>query len=240
MQTKQIMKTKLSLFIATSFLLISCQGQTNKSVKTLAVDDYSKSLESTPNAQLIDVRTPQEYSEDHIGKAQNINWNGADFVSQVEKLDKSKPVFVYCKVGGRSGQAASKLVELGFSDVYNLEGGIMKWNASGKNSTAVKTDKIIGICDQEYNEFIKSNKKVVVNFHAEWCAPCKKMNPYMTRFETDLKGDVTLKRFDAYQNKTIVDYLKLDSLPVVIVYENGIEIWRNVGYLSEEDLKKHL
>ena len=62
----------------------------------------------------------------------------------------------------------------------------------------------------------------------------------MTRFETELKGDVILKRFDADQNKTIVEYLKLDSLPVVIVYENGIEIWRNVGFLSEEDLKKHL
>lgn len=234
------MKSKLALFIAPLFLLVSCQGQTSPSVKNLAVETYAKTLESTTNPQLIDVRTPQEFAEDHIGNAQNINWNGNDFVAQVEKLDKTKPVFVYCKVGGRSSQAASKLAELGFSEVYNLEGGIMKWNASGKTISAVKTDKIIGICDQEYNEFIKSNKKVIVNFYAEWCAPCKKMAPYMTRLQSELKGTTTLKRFDADQNKTIVDYLKLDSLPVVIIYENGVETWRNVGFLSEEEIKKHL
>lgn len=234
------MKSKLSLFIAATFLLLSCQGQTNKGVKTLSVDEYAKTLEATSNAQFIDVRTPQEYSQDHIGNAQNINWNGSDFVTQVEKLDKTKPVFVYCKVGGRSSQAATKLIELGFSEVYNLDGGIMKWNASGKSISTQKSDKIIGICDQEYNEFIKSNKKVVVNFYAEWCAPCKKMAPYMTKLESELKENITLKRFDADQNKTIVDFLKLDSLPVVIVYENGVEVWRNIGFISEEDLKKHL
>jgi thioredoxin len=147
---------------------------------------------------------------------------------------------VYCKVGGRSSQAASKLAELGFTEIYNLDGGIMKWNAVGKTISAEKTDKIIGICDQEYNEFIASNEKVVVNFYAEWCAPCKKMAPYMTKLETELKDKITLKRFDADKNKTIVDFLKLDSLPVVIIYENGKEIWRNVGFLSEEELKKHL
>ena len=95
------MKSKLALFIATLFLLVSCQGQTSPSVKNLAVETYAKTLESTSNPQLIDVRTPQEFAEDHIGNAQNINWNGNDFVAQVEKLDKTKPVFVYCKVGGR-------------------------------------------------------------------------------------------------------------------------------------------
>jgi thioredoxin len=234
------MKTKLSLFIATSFLLISCQGQTNKSVKTLAVDDYSKLLDSTPNAQLIDVRTPQEYSEDHIGKAENINWNGTDFVSQVEKLDKSKPVFVYCKVGGRSGQAATKLVELGFSNVYNLEGGIMKWNASGKTISAVKSDKIIGICDQEYNEFIKSNKKVVVNFHAEWCAPCKKMTPYLLKMEKEMADKVVIIRLDADKNKSLLSEMKISELPTLLLYENKQIKWKHSGYISEDDLKKQL
>jgi thioredoxin len=234
------MKSKLATLFASTFLLLSCQGQTNKSVKTLTVDDYSKTLEATSNPQLIDVRTPQEFAQDHIGNAQNMNWNSSDFVANVEKLDKSKPVFVYCKVGGRSSQAASKLAELGFTEIYNLDGGIMKWNAVGKTISAEKTDKIIGICDQEYNEFIASNEKVVVNFYAEWCAPCKKMAPYMTKLETELKDKITLKRFDADKNKTIVDFLKLDSLPVVIIYENGKEIWRNIGFLSEEELKKHL
>lgn len=234
------MKSKLAAFILTTLLLISCQGQTSKTVNTLSVVEYSKILDATPNAQFVDVRTPQEYVQEHIGNAQNINWNDPNFVSNIEKLDKNKPVFLYCKSGGRSNSAATKLIEIGFKEVYNLEGGIMKWNASGKKLSETKSDKIIGICDQEYNDFIKSDKTVVVNFYAEWCAPCKKMAPYITKMEAEKKENLTVKRFDVDQNKTIVDYLKLDGVPVVIVYKDGIESYRNVGYISEEDLKKHL
>ena len=58
--------------------------------------------------------------------------------------------------------------------------------------------------------------------------------------QEELKDKIAVIRIDADKNKTIVDYLKLDGLPVLILYENGKEIWRNVGYISEEDLKKHL
>jgi thioredoxin len=194
------------------------------------------------SVQLLDVRTPGEYKTEHINNATNVNWNGDDFVSKAEKLDKTKPVFVYCKVGGRSAQAANKLEELGFKEIYNLDGGIMKWNTSGMpiRTEANTSNKIIGMCNQEFNELIKSDKKVLVDFYAEWCAPCKKMSPYLTKMQEELKGKITIARLDADKNKTLTDTMKLDSLPVIIVYENGKEVWRNVGYISEEDLKKHL
>jgi rhodanese-related sulfurtransferase len=222
------MKLPLLSLLVLSFLFISCQGQSSKSVQTIDVKSFSEKLKSTENPQLLDVRTPEEYSTEHIGNAINVNWNGADFDSQASTYDKSKPIFVYCKVGGRSAQAAAKLAELGFNEVYNLEGGIMKWNASGN---AKPTEKIIGICDQEYAELIKSSDKVMIDFNAKWCAPCKKMNPYILKFQTEMNAD---------ENKTIVDFLKLDGLPVIIVYEKGKEVWRNVGYISEEELRKHL
>ena len=67
---------------------------------------------------------------------------GDDFVAKAEKYDKTKPVFVYCKSGGRSKKAAEKLNELGFTNIYELEGGIIKWNAAGFTKP---TDKIIGM-----------------------------------------------------------------------------------------------
>ncbi len=231
------MKTFLMQLFSICFLFISCNGQTSKAVQTIDVKTFAEKLKSESNAQLLDVRTPGEYNDEHIDSASNVNWNGDDFVSKVEKLDKTKPVFVYCKVGGRSGQAATKLAELGFKEVYNLDGGIMKWNASG---LATPTDKIIGMCSQEYDELLKSDKKVMVDFYAEWCAPCKKMTPYIIKMQDELKGKMTIARLDADKNKTLVDTMKLDGLPVIIVYENGKEVWRNVGYISEEDLKKHL
>jgi thioredoxin-like negative regulator of GroEL len=51
---------------------------------------------------------------------------------------------------------------------------------------------------------------------------------------------IKIVQLDADENKTIVDQLKLDGLPVLIIYEKGKEVWRNVGYISEEELRKHL
>jgi thioredoxin len=231
------MQSKFIYLLVLPFFFISCQGQSSKSIQTIDSKLFAEKLKNTQNPQLLDVRTPEEFAAEHIDNAANVNWNGDDFASKSEKLDKSKPVFVYCKVGGRSAQAANKLAEMGFKEVYNLDGGIMKWNASGN---AKPTDKIIGICDQEYGELIKSSDRVLIDFNAKWCAPCKKMNPYILKFQTEMKDKIKIVQLDADENKTIVNQLKLDGLPVLIIYEKGKEVWRNSGYISEEDLKKHL
>jgi thioredoxin len=231
------MKSKLLSLLLLSLLFLSCQGQTSPTVKTIDVKTFADKLNSTPNPQLLDVRTPAEFSGEHIDNAVNVNWNADDFVSKANQYDKAKPIFVYCKVGGRSAQAANKLVELGFKEVYNLDGGMMKWNASGN---VQKTEKIIGICDQEYNELVNSSKRVMIDFNAKWCAPCQKMKPYLLKMQEELKDQIKIVPLDADENKTIVNQLQLDGLPVIIVYENGKEVWRNIGYISEEELRKHL
>jgi len=231
------MKPKFLSLLFIAFLFLSCQGQSSKTIQTIDAKAFSEKLKATPNPQLLDVRTPAEYSSEHIDNAKNVNWNGSDFVTQVNQLDKSKPVFVYCKVGGRSSQAADKLAELGFKEIYNLDGGIMKWNAAGNSKLS---EKIIGICDQEYGELIQSSDRVMIDFNAKWCAPCKKMNPYILKFQAEMKDSIKIVQLDADENKTIVDQMKLDGLPTIIIYEKGKEVWRNVGYISEEDLIKHL
>lgn len=231
------MQSKFLSLLVLPFLFLSCQGQTSKSVQTIDVKSFAEKLKTTESPQLLDVRTPEEFSSEHIGDAVNVNWNAPDFVTKATKYDKSKPIFVYCKVGGRSIQAANKLAELGFTEIYNLDGGIMKWNAAGN---AKPSDKIIGMCDQEYGELIKSSDRVMIDFNAKWCAPCQKMKPYILKFQSELKDQIKIVQLDADENKTIVEQLKLDGLPVIIVYEKGKEVWRNVGYISEEDLKTHL
>ena len=233
------MKLKFISLLLLSFLFISCHGQTSIAVNTIDAKLFAEKLKTYENPQLLDVRTPEEYSVEHIDNAKNVNWNGDDFVAKVNSYDKSKPIFVYCKVGGRSAQAANKLAELGFKEIYNLNGGIMKWNAEN-NVNAIPSAKIIGMCDQEYGELIKSSNRVMIDFNAKWCAPCKKMNPYILRFQTEMKDKIKIVQLDADENKTIVEQLKLDALPTIIIYEKGKEVWRNVGYISEEDLKKQL
>ncbi len=225
------MKNLLLLFIV--FQLTSCQSQQSKTIETIDSKTYSDKLSNTKNPQLLDVRTPEEYAVEHLENASNVNWNGNDFVSKVEKLDKSQPVFVYCKVGGRSSQAADKLAELGFAAIYNLDGGIMKWQ--GKKTSNVSSPK--GLTSAEFEKLINSDKKVIINFSAKWCAPCKKMAPYLTKMQEELKGKITLVKLDADENKTLMESMKLNELPVILIYENGKETWRNLGYLSEEDFK---
>lgn len=89
-------------------------------------------FEQNDEAQLLDVRTDQEYAEGHIAGAVNIDIFAADFDQQVQKLDKSKPVYVYCRSGRRSANAMARMRDAGFTEIHNLQGGIMAWQQAGK------------------------------------------------------------------------------------------------------------
>jgi len=128
------------LFIG--FLFTSCNGQTNAKYESIAAVNFAEKIKTTSQAAIIDVRSPEEFAGQHIDNAINIDWNGDNFEGKIGKYDKSKPIFVYCMSGGRSKKAAEKLSELGFSKIYELQGGIMKWNAAG---LSVPSNKIIGM-----------------------------------------------------------------------------------------------
>lgn len=94
--------------------------------KKLIAADFKSNIDSV-NVQLIDVRTSEEFNEGHIKNAVNIDFYKSDFITQMNKLDKNKPVYIYCRSGGRSGKTATQLKKQGFTEVYDLEGGILDW-----------------------------------------------------------------------------------------------------------------
>ncbi len=81
--------------------------------------------------QLVDVRTEAEFGVSHLKNAQNICVTLDNFEERVKGLDKNKPVYVYCKSGGRSAKAAKILTDIGFTKVYDLQGGITNWKEKG-------------------------------------------------------------------------------------------------------------
>ncbi|GGD24287.1 hypothetical protein GCM10011343_13100 [Flavobacterium orientale] len=107
-------------------LTISCQSQSNPKIKVIAPDAFKTAI-AKGEVQLVDVRTPEEFSEGAIGHALNNNVNGPDFETEILKLDKTQPVYVYCRSGARSQIAAKKMVDLGFTEVIDLEGGYLNW-----------------------------------------------------------------------------------------------------------------
>ena len=89
---------------------------------------WREQLNNDANAIILDVRTEDEFNEGIIPGAINIDiYKGQGFIYSIEELDKSKNYYVYCRSGGRSGQACSIMRELGFQNAYNLLGGIMNW-----------------------------------------------------------------------------------------------------------------
>lgn len=91
--------------------------------------DWISQLEKDDNAVILDVRTADECNEGIIPGAINIDiFKGQGFIYQVEELDKSKNVYVYCRSGARSAQACNIMNQLGFNNAFNLLGGIMEWN----------------------------------------------------------------------------------------------------------------
>ncbi|WP_298237024.1 rhodanese-like domain-containing protein [uncultured Algibacter sp.] len=123
------------LFLIVLVLCIGCKKTTNSNEQTKIVSpEEMQTLLQLDDVQLVDVRTPQEYKDGYIDNALNIDFLSSDFKEKIEKLEKEKPVIVYCRSGKRSSKCTEVLVEAGFKKIYDLEGGFTKWKQKGLKS----------------------------------------------------------------------------------------------------------
>jgi rhodanese-related sulfurtransferase len=113
------------LFLISS--LAACTAQTKNVFKKVDVTTFKKGL-TNKDVQLIDVRTPEEFRAGHIENAILIDYYSENFKTKIQKLDKEKPVYVYCKSGYRSGNSAIIFRDLGFKKVVDLDGGYDAWS----------------------------------------------------------------------------------------------------------------
>ncbi|MEM6864022.1 MAG: rhodanese-like domain-containing protein [Bacteroidota bacterium] len=94
----------------------------------LSQEEWARQLENDDNAFILDVRTAEELEEGYIPGATQIDiYLGQEFLNELEKLDKTKNYYVYCRSGNRSGQACAIMNSIGIENAYNLEGGFMNW-----------------------------------------------------------------------------------------------------------------
>lgn len=131
-RNKKIMKTSIYIF-SMLVCLVACQSakqqnttetEQTPTVQTLEQANLSGKL-TEADVVVIDVRTPGEVAEGYIkGASHFIDYYGDDFQAKIKVLDKSKTYVMYCRSGGRSGNASKFMIDNGFKTVYNLEGGI--------------------------------------------------------------------------------------------------------------------
>lgn len=236
------MGLKTTILLFTAFLLISCKGTTENNAmptsKTISENlnpkTFYEKLQVHPEAQLIDVRTTDEFNSKHLDMATNIDINDGDFNKKIATLDKTKPTFVYCLSGGRSSEAIAKMKKQGFTELYNMDGGMLEWDALGLDGGKVAAK---GLTKADFEKLIRSKKEVLFDFTAKWCSPCKKMAISIEKLKTELKDDEKIITIDVEENEELAKELKIDCLPTLIFYEDNKMIWKNIGCISVEDLK---
>jgi thioredoxin len=218
--------------------LQSCNAQNNTKVDKHLVDtkEFSEGIEKSQSLQLLDVRTPGEFSQGHIPNAVNYDWLGNKFDEQTKDLDKTQPVYLYCQSGGRSASAAKKLVSEGF-EVYELKGGMMNWRSQNMpESFDVVSSK--GMSMKDYTDSLQGEKLVLVDFYADWCAPCMKMKPFLDKIAIDMSQEVKVLRVDVETHKSLSNELKISAIPIIRIYKNNNMVWENNGFIGEKELRE--
>lgn len=202
----------------------------------------SKSFEAAMNSgtyQLLDVRTAGEYQSGHLKNSLQADWNNQEqFVDRIKYLDKSKPILVYCASGVRSGNAAQYLTSIGFKNVQNLKGGLNAWKLEGR--AIESAGNVAQLSMDAYTASTKQSATVLVDFGAEWCPPCKKMEPILKEVQADKSLHFSLVKIDGGNDIDVMKANQVSALPVFIIYKNGKEIWRKQGVVEAQELKNRL
>lgn len=232
------MKRQLNTLIAFIFSvsILSCTAQTNPA---LSAATFESAINTKDSIQILDVRTPGEYSSGHIKGALLADWNNKDeFKRRVAFIDKNKPVYVYCLAGGRSAAAAEKMRAEGYEKVYELKGGINAWKADNKPLEGKSTAKQMGM--DEFNGAINSSKIVLVDFGAEWCPPCRKMEPVLKSLQANNPGKFLLVKVDGGNDEAVLKAYNVTALPVFIIFKDGKQVWRKDGVAEEKEMADQL
>jgi thioredoxin len=215
-------------------------GQSQDVIEKVNAEKFRKLAEAGEGI-ILDVRTPEEVNQGYINGASTINFYDEDFESKLNMIQKDKPVYVYCKAGGRSSQAAEMMKKNGFKKVYNLEGGMNAWIGSGYavvKPDGAKDENIKQLTLTEFNAMLKTPQPVLVDFHTKWCAPCRKMVPVVEKIAGDFKGKATVLRIDVDNSKEVAKFYGIQGVPVFMLFKNGVQQWKKSGVQPEEELVK--
>jgi rhodanese-related sulfurtransferase len=228
------MKNRFICILTTSIFLLAC----NSNAQNVDANTFEQKI-NAGGVQVLDVRTAGEYNGSHLKNVLQADWTDkAQFAERTKYLDKNKTLLVYCAGGGRSGQAAAWLKEQGFKEVVNLQGGITAWNGAGK--PVVKQAGVVELSSTAFNATIASNQLVLVDVGAEWCPPCKKMEPVLETLSKDLQGKYTFLKVDGGTDVTVMKEIGASVLPTFMVYKNGKVTWKKEGIVTLQELKEAL
>lgn len=216
----------------------------SNSHKNVVIENVSaqkfKELMDSEDGIILDVRTPGETARGAIKGASFINVYDKQFAQKVNMMQKDKPIYLYCLSGSRSVHAAKVLASSKFKKVYNLTGGLNSWRRAGYKLTkpiagADKNVKQLSL--NEFGKMLSTDLPVLVDFHTEWCSPCRKMAPIVDDLDKENEGKVEVLRIDVDKSREVAKHYGIQGVPVFIIYKDGKEVWRHSGTIEKEALQ---
>jgi len=225
------------IYCAFVLLIFSACSSSGQKSHNLDVESFGDAI-AAAGVQLVDVRTPEEFAEKRIAGARNININASDFEQQMNRLDKTKPLYLYCLSGGRSANATAWALKNGFTEVYNLNGGILAWMNKGKAVEKEKNTSPKGMTEADYLKAINKEKMVLVDFNAVWCGPCKVLKPRVKTVVKNNAQHLELLDLDVDKNPAVAAYMNVSGIPLLILYKQGKEVWRKLGLADEAEIQQ--
>lgn len=184
---------------------------------------------------VLDVRTPGEVARGKLPGASVIDITAPRFEQKVSLIARDKPVFVYCASGNRSRAATEVMKSMGFTKVYNLANGIRGWTSNGYPLESVVPPaggSGQGLAPEAFDALIKKEKRVLVDFHTQWCVPCQKMAPIVAALKS-----VKVIKVDLDQSEALGAREKVQGVPVFVLYVDGKERGRLMGEQTREALE---
>ncbi len=133
MNLKNLTVLLLAVSLVSSFVLTGgcASARVAQSITPQKALTLIQENRDNPDFAIIDVRTAPEFAGGYIDNAANIDFYAETFRDELDRLDKNKTYLIYCRSGSRSGKALGIMAELGFQEVYDVDGGILAWNGEG-------------------------------------------------------------------------------------------------------------
>ncbi len=239
---------KRSFFVVVFSIVafLGCTQTTNSnnkgSINQVSPIEFNKQIE-TNEGIVLDVRTENEFKSGHIKNAIQLNYYAINFKKELLLLSNDKPIYVYCHSGARSKRTCEILNNNGYQNIYNLTYGLLKWDLQElpiekgtKSKHETKTEEKNKMTVEQYNNLLKSNDLVFIDFYAPWCKPCIEMMPLIEELEKEYKGKIKIVKINTETSKDLLKKLNISSIPYLIFYNNEKIVFQKAGKVTRNEI----
>jgi len=226
------------IFIVTFLFSFSIINSQDPQVNHITSGEFNELISNT-NSILIDVRTNSEYKNAHIPDAGNLNFYALNFRKRLNLLPRNQPIYLYCNTGYRSEKAAEILIKNGYTDVFNLQHGIMEWELLNlpvivEPDARPDTDNIM--TPEQYHAILSESSPVFFDFYAPWCGPCRKMMPMIDSLMVEYHPEIKMHKVNVDASKKLVKELKLVGVPYLVLQDKEVVLFSKNGSATRNEL----